>query len=40
VRITESAWKCCDGKFSIIASDARLQSVLAAAFTAPKVAQR
>jgi len=40
VRINEAAWKCCDGKFSIIASDARLQTVLAAAFNAPKVAQR
>ena len=40
MRISETAWKCCHGKFSIISFDARIQSVLEAAFKGPKVAQR
>ena len=40
MRISETAWKCCKGKFSIISFDARIQSALEAAFKGPKVAQR
>jgi hypothetical protein len=40
MRISENAWKCCHGKFSIISFDARIQSALEAAFKGPKVAQR
>jgi hypothetical protein len=32
-RISESAWRCCHGKFVISSSNPRLQSLLAAAFT-------
>jgi hypothetical protein len=31
-RISESAWRCCHGKFVISSSNPRLQNVLAAAF--------
>jgi hypothetical protein len=34
-RISESAWRCCHGKFVISASSARLQNLLAAAFNGP-----
>jgi hypothetical protein len=40
LRISETAWKCCHGKFSIVSSDARIQSALEAAFKGPKVVQR
>ena len=36
-RVSESVWRCCHGKYSIISFDARVQSALEAAF---KVAQR
>ena len=39
-RISESAWRCCHGKYSIISFDARVQSALEAAFKGPKVVQR
>lgn len=39
-RISETVWKCCHGKFVIISSDSRIQSVLTAAFNGPKVVQR
>lgn len=40
IRISETAWKCCKGKFSIVSFDARIQSALEAAFKGPKVVQR
>ena len=40
IRISETAWKCCQGKFSIVSFDARIQSALEAAFKGPKVVQR
>jgi hypothetical protein len=40
IRISETAWKCCHGKFSLVSFDARVQTVLEAAFKGPKVVQR
>ena len=39
-RISDTVWKCCHGKYSLISSSARIQSVLTAAFNEPKVVQR
>gem|GEM_PF-6853175 len=38
-QISEALWKCCYGKFSLISSSARIQSILTAAFNGPKVVQ-
>jgi hypothetical protein len=39
-RISATEWKCCHGKFLIISTDSRVQEMLTAAFTGPKVVQR
>ena len=39
-RVSETVWKCCHGKYSLISSSARIQNVLSAAFNEPKVVQR
>jgi hypothetical protein len=38
-RISESAWRCCHGKFVISSSSPRLQSLMAAAFTGPQMSE-
>ncbi len=38
-RVSETVWKCCHGKYSLISSSARIQSVLNAAFNEPKLVQ-
>jgi hypothetical protein len=39
-RINAASWKCCNGKFTIVSYDARVQAVLDAAFTGPKIVCR
>ena len=39
IRVSETVWKCCHGKYSLISSSARIQSVLNAAFNEPKLVQ-
>jgi hypothetical protein len=39
-RINATSWKCCNGKFLIVSYDPRVQAVLDAAFTGPKIVCR
>jgi hypothetical protein len=37
IRVSDSVWRCCHGKFVITASDPELQGVMVAAFNGPSI---